>query len=376
VTPVLCGLVVHNFGQNSQMWAATGGGIGVVSGYFSTRQVAEALLVSESSIKRWCDRGEIETVKTLGGHRRISEVALERFLEANNRSLLNPSALEVESSNGWGNVDGRSVSGPPGSVPAAADESDNRIARRSAQGGDGGVRSSPSRLCGDEPTGLPKSYDQMLMELEQALVDGHELTCQRLLDGWCLQNEEFGRMADELIAPAFHALGNRWSSGKIDIYQERRACEMIIRWLHAAGHRIAEPPPGAPQALGSTVSGDFYALPGQLIHLTLKQLGWRATNLGVDLPVSSLLAASQELKPQLVWLSISHLEEPNEFVKQFRTLAGGLPSSTAIVVGGRGLQDDIRRQLPYTAYCDNLQQLTSFARTLIRRRASLKDSAN
>lgn len=183
-------------------------------------------------------------------------------------------------------------------------------------------------------------------------------------------------MADELIAPAFHALGNRWSSGAIDIYQERRACEMIIRWLHAAGQRIAEPPPGAPQAIGSTVSGDYYALPGQLIHLTLKQLGWRATNLGVDLPVGSLLAAAQELKPQLVWLSISHLEEPAEFVDQFRMLADRLPSSTAIVVGGRGLQGDIRRQLPYTAYCDNLQQLTSFARTMIRRRASLKDSAN
>lgn len=348
----------------------------MVSGYFSTRQVAEALLVSESSIKRWCDRGEIETVKTLGGHRRISELALERFLESNNRTLLNPAALEGDAPAGLGSFDARSVNSPLTAGGSSTNDAGGGPSTNGVEADSTAARTGQGRLCGGDSDGLRGSAEQILLQLEQALVDGHELTCQRLLDGWCLGNEEFGRMADELIAPAFHALGNRWSSGAIDIYQERRACEMIIRWLHAAGQRIAEPPPGAPQAIGSTVSGDYYALPGQLIHLTLKQLGWRATNLGVDLPVGSLLAAAQELKPQLVWLSISHLEEPAEFVDQFRMLADRLPSSTAIVVGGRGLQGDIRRQLPYTAYCDNLQQLTSFARTMIRRRASLKDSAN
>lgn len=38
---------------------------------FSPREVARALGMSEASIKRWCDQGEFQVVKTRGGHRRI-----------------------------------------------------------------------------------------------------------------------------------------------------------------------------------------------------------------------------------------------------------------------------------------------------------------
>ncbi|REJ93532.1 MAG: helix-turn-helix domain-containing protein [Planctomycetota bacterium] len=43
------------------------------------KQVARAISVSESSIKRWCDRGAIATQYTPGGHRRIPLSGLLEF---------------------------------------------------------------------------------------------------------------------------------------------------------------------------------------------------------------------------------------------------------------------------------------------------------
>ena len=60
---------------------------------FSPKQVASALHASESSVKRWCDQGAIMTVRTVGGHRRITLDALQNFLRSSNRALPDPSAL-------------------------------------------------------------------------------------------------------------------------------------------------------------------------------------------------------------------------------------------------------------------------------------------
>ena len=46
------------------------------------KQVARAINVSESSVKRWCDKGVIPTQYTAGGHRRIPLSGLMEFLRS------------------------------------------------------------------------------------------------------------------------------------------------------------------------------------------------------------------------------------------------------------------------------------------------------
>ena len=38
----------------------------------TTKEVSKALKTSESTIKRWIDKGKIKAHKTLGGHRRVN----------------------------------------------------------------------------------------------------------------------------------------------------------------------------------------------------------------------------------------------------------------------------------------------------------------
>ncbi len=64
---------------------------------------------------------------------------------------------------------------------------------------------------------------------------------------------------------------------------------------------------------------------------------------------------------RLVWLSVSVIEDPINFIAQEVRLAGLLGGDVALLVGGRALTDAIRPKLRYTAHCDNLRQLVEFA---------------
>src|SRR6478736_3082348 len=61
----------------------------------SPKQVARAIGVSESSLKRWCDQGLITTVKTAGGHRRIPVQEALRFVREQNHEIVEPHILAM-----------------------------------------------------------------------------------------------------------------------------------------------------------------------------------------------------------------------------------------------------------------------------------------
>lgn len=67
----------------------------------------------------------------------------------------------------------------------------------------------------------------------------------------------------------------------------------------------------------------------------------------------------------MFWLSVSHIESAGQFIEEFEVLASAAAqASVPIMVGGQALCADIRRQIHYTAYGDNLKHLVAFAHTL------------
>ncbi len=287
----------------------------------TTRQVAAALSVSESSVKRWCNCGAIPTIRTLGGHRRIPLTGLMEFLEVNNREVKSPLF--------------------PGSLAGPAMQLTEETSSEEV---------SPN-LSGPE----------LLAQLVSALEKGDELACRSILTSIYSAQENFAVVADRFVAAAFHEIGERWKYAVVEIYQERRACEICARMLHELRRLIPEAPADAPLALGGSPTGDQYTLPSKLVDLVLRESGWRTMNLGCNLPLTTVAAAVREHRPRLLWLSVSEVESPSEFALQYQELRSQLPRDQLVVVGGRALNDDLRPQLSYTAHCDNMQQLASFA---------------
>lgn len=276
------------------------------------KQLAQATGVSESSIKRWCDSGDIATIRTPGGHRRIPLSGAIQFLRGSDYELLAPQVLGL----------------PSGT-------------RRNAI-----------------------SLEEAAEQFQRALEENHEDRARQILFEQYLQRQPLSVIGDRVIAPAFERIGHRWEEGSLEVFQERRALEITRNLLHEI--RLAQLPPllTAPVALGGTLSGDNYALAPILVELVLREVGWRAVFLGSNLPVDTLIAALRDERPALCWLSITHVEDEPRFLADFHRLYAAAGEQTALVVGGRGVRGELRREMRYFAHCETLQHLETLAKTL------------
>jgi excisionase family DNA binding protein len=281
--------------------------------HYSPKQVAGALGASESSIKRWCDQGVIPTIRTSGGHRRISLDGLRAFTVATGRQLVAPQVLGLP------------------------------------------------QLPNFRATKIPGSADPCQVDFRGALAVGDEATCRELLAQRIATGVPCSQAAEELITDAMRGIGDAWDCNEVDPYQERRACDICLRLINELRAKLPPIPEAAPVAIGGSLSGDPYHLPTTLVELTLRQQRWNATSIGPNLPIESFLQAAHDLQPKLVWLSVSAIGNADDFVAEQNRLAEALGPSVSLIIGGRVLTDDLRPRLKYTAFCDSLHHLAELA---------------
>lgn len=279
----------------------------------SPKQVARAIGVSESSLKRWCDQGLLPTVKTAGGHRRLPIGGVLAFLRDSQRALVAPEVL---------------------GLPATSGKSERVL-------------------------------DRARERLRDALLAGDEALCRQIVFDQWLSGQRLAVFGDEVLAAAFTDIGAKWACHEADVYQERRACEIMVRILHEVRTGLT---PGDPawKALGGTPAGDQYVLPTTLAEVVLQECGYQARSLGSSLPFESLAAAIREHRPRLFWLSVSHIADQRDFDAGFALLDAACGESrTALAVGGFALRDErTRNKLQDTAFCETMQDLAHFAEAL------------
>jgi len=290
-----------------------------VSENFTPKQIASALRVSESSVKRWCDRGDIRTDRTVGGHRRIPLGFLLEFLESTNRRIVDPIAIGLERL-------GTQAVAPLINLTDARDA---------------------------------------VVRFENSLISGSESECRRMISSWYSTRGGVTSLADDLLCPVFRSIGQKWSEGSIDIYQERQGCEISLRLIIELRRLLPEAVGAAPLAMGGTPSGDQYSLPTVLTEMVFREQGWRTSGLGANIPFSSLLSAARKHMPKIFWLSVSHVADEEVFLHEYSEFAKRLPKGIVLVVGGQALTETLRPKMVYSAHCDGMRQLATLAKTFI-----------
>jgi len=286
-----------------------------VAPLFSPAQLAPILGVSESTIKRWVDSEKIRSLKTAGGHRKISLNDLVAFLRASGREVPSLEALGLM-------------------VPA------------SQAPGEGGL--SPETLA-------------------HLLLDGQEAIARTVLLNQFRAGRPMEDLLDRLVAPTLVRVGSLWAEGSIDVYQEHLVTQRAWRILLELRGLLAAPAAGAPLALGGSPEGDPYLLPTLMAELTLAEMGWRTLDLGANVPVNALRVAVQRDAPRLVWLSLTSQQLTQGFLDGYPAFfLTAQARGAAVALGGQGLTPEVQDHLVASAFGTRVAHLKAFAGALVR----------
>jgi excisionase family DNA binding protein len=283
--------------------------------YLSTAQVARALGVGVSTVKRWVDDGILPAHKTAGGHRKLLLADVLRLVREGDFPRLDLSSLEVVAE-AHGGADAKGLS----------------------------------------------------LALLTALKRGERDAVRSLIHGAYRSGVAVETLADAVIAPAMNRLGHEWETGRIEVLHEHRGTQVCASALYELKAVLeAQASPDRPLAVGGSPEHDHYILANLLAEMVLLDVGWRVIGLGPHTPMRSFRQALTELRPRLLWISVSQLVDRDRFLAEYRPLYQEAErAGVAVAVGGRALVDSVRSVMSYTCYGDGLRHLAAFARSYQR----------
>lgn len=250
--------------------------------YLTTAEAARLAGVGVSSIKRWADRRLISTTLTPGGHRRVDQSDLLRFISDSTHA---------------------------GAVPQTRDH----------------LAESPS-------VGAPASaheWARAALTQDSLSLQGSLLQARSRLGSWHAVADELGEGIREI--------GMRWAAGKITIAREHAASENLARALAATTEAIPSPPE-MPTCLIACPEGEIHTLGLSMLHLCLRELHWRSTWIGATIPCADLCEAIRTSDASMVALSASAWsQDEGSLRRQLRLVVDACDASgAALVLGGRG----------------------------------------
>ncbi|MDD7987368.1 helix-turn-helix domain-containing protein [Lentisphaera marina] len=229
---------------------------------FSPKEVAQALAVSEASIKRWVDKGLIKAEKTSGGHRKISLLSLQQYLKDNNKELVHPEVIDS----------GISAARKSGKLQEAKDLFYQALLSCDAKA----IRAIP--------------YDLFLAGMSLEMI------------------------FNEVFREAIEQWNQSHVNAELDDFQFKRSEQSLQGVLYFLGGLLALPDESAPYVLVGTL-GDGNLSLAHMEEIILREQGFRTEFLGDNLNEDAYIRALSLLEPNKISLASNKLaDKPQKLI--------------------------------------------------------------
>ncbi|MDX1563761.1 MAG: MerR family DNA-binding transcriptional regulator [Phycisphaeraceae bacterium] len=277
----------------------------------SPKELAEAIGVSESSIKRWVDDGLLVAERTAGGHRRIPIAEAARFIRDQQHELKRPELLGFEHALPWSED--------------------------------------------------PEALDELF---HKAIESGQTDKAIGMVVGLYLQGHSPFRLCDHPIHAGYKKVRDGCPHPNEKCFVLHRSRDICRQVLGAMRSLMAPPAQDALHAAGGDVGYNIDCLPTHLAATAFAALGHRVTDLAEDVPVEILLGTLKNHRPDLLWISASggrkvkrkHLDRILEKVSEANP-----DGRTQIVLLGDAFNERMARHTPHAIHVGSTSELAAYA---------------
>lgn len=252
----------------------------------TSAQAARAFRVGVSSIKRWTDEGELEAVRTPGGHRRYSAAALRRFADLRGLPTERLPRVRIE-------------------VPPPAD-----------------------------------------VTLFEALANGDAMAVRHLVEPRIDGLPRRAAFFDRVVGDALREIGYRWERSRLTVDEEHRASAIIREAIDAL--RPA-PRPAPKRAILACPPDEEHELPLHLVRLVFEWSNWETELLGASLPWDAARHAVASTRPAIFAFS-SRSGDPYRSRDFERFARYCNDRRTCVIVGGEWARGGLGRPAGYVRF--------------------------
>ena len=249
----------------------------------STSQFAEAIGLSESTVRRLTDGGDISVRRTKGGHRKIPVEEAIRYSRANGIQPQNPKLLGISFS---------------------------------------------------EDAEDPDSF-------YEALVSGDSDKTVAILQTLYLNGQELNAIFDGPFLTAFVRIGESFPADKKSIFVEHRSLIIAMRSLMQLRSIMPPVEDSAQKVICAAPAGDPYLIPCLMCALVCHEVGYFEINLGPDTPLEIIIDAVEDEAPSLVSLSITNAIRSKNQIGEIEKLHKVAADKNCILVVGGNNADSV-----------------------------------
>lgn len=225
----------------------------------STADVARLFKVTETTVKRWADEGNLKCQKTPGGHRKYEMRYVVEFARDNKFDPLGVLAL----------LDDANFSN---AVQVAV---------------------------------LTRDFQALVAAFVERALSPDKTDLHALLSYLYEHKIHLWEIYDHVLRPGMADIGERWARGEIGINHEHRASHETLEALSKLQAQILIKPLAGKTVLCACVGDEKHEIGLRCVANIFDSEGWRVHYLGAETPHDAIVASIRELRPSVVCLSIT-----------------------------------------------------------------------
>jgi excisionase family DNA binding protein len=158
------------------------------------------------------------------------------------------------------------------------------------------------------------------------LIEGDEAGVTSVINSALRSTHSLQSIYLDVLMPALVTIGARWEQGMLDIYVEHRATEIVSRLIGQLSSKFTRRGVDRGTVIIVAPEGEKHSLSIALAADVLRLEGWKAMNLGANLPASELAKAvksTQNLVGVCITTTMSgSLRETANSISAVRDIAG------------------------------------------------------
>lgn len=167
------------------------------------------------------------------------------------------------------------------------------------------------------------------------LVFEHDVVGLRRRLGAALARQGLAAFATQIAAPLCTQIGDAWMRGRIEVWQEHLATEVLQAVLREGIARLPDPAPAdRPCVLIGTLTGELHGIGLLMAEAMFADDGARCVPLGVQAPVWDFVLAARALQADIIALSFTGCLSPGQVNEALAELREKLPERVELWAGG------------------------------------------